>query len=43
MIVLVDNSRPDPVADFRTYLDAFRDTVADCRAVVGIGQTESHP
>ena len=43
VILLVDNSRPDPIADLRTYLDAFRDTVAGSRAVVGIGRTDTHP
>jgi uncharacterized protein len=42
VVVLVDNSRPDPLADLREYLTAFRDTVAGSRAVVGIGRTETH-
>ena len=43
VVVLVDNSRPDPVADMREYLTAFRNTVAESRAVVGVGRSESHP
>jgi uncharacterized protein len=43
VIVLVDNSRPDPLADLREYLLAFRDTVAGSRAVVGVGRSEDHP
>jgi uncharacterized protein len=42
VVILVDNSRPDPVADLRTYLDAFADTVKESRAVVGVGRTEIH-
>lgn len=43
VVLLVDNSRPDPIADLRGYLEAFRDTVAGSRAVIGIGRTEGHP
>jgi signal recognition particle receptor subunit beta len=43
VVVLIDNSRPDPLADLHEYLDAFRDTVASSRAVIGIGRTETHP
>lgn len=43
VIVLVDNTRPDPVADMRGYLSAFREIVSGSRAVVGIGRTDTHP
>lgn len=43
VVILVDNSQPDPLADLRVYLHAFADTVREGRAVVGIGRTESHP
>jgi len=43
VIVLVDNSRPDPVQDMRDYVDAFRDVVGRSRAVIGIGRMDSHP
>jgi uncharacterized protein len=43
VVVLVDNRRPDPLADLREYLGAFRDVVAGSRAVVGVGHSESHP
>jgi signal recognition particle receptor subunit beta len=42
VVLLVDNSRPDPVADLQTYLDAFRETVSSSRAVIGVGRTETH-
>jgi uncharacterized protein len=43
IVVLVDNRRPDPLADLREYLTAFRDVVAGSRAVIGVGRTETHP
>jgi signal recognition particle receptor subunit beta len=43
VVVLVDNRRPDPLADLREYLDSFRDIVAGSRGVVGVGRLETHP
>lgn len=43
VVVLVDNRRPDPLADLREYLTAFRDIVAGSRGVVGVGRLETHP
>lgn len=43
VVVLVDNRRPDPLADLREYLTAFRDVVAGSRAVVGVGRRDTHP
>jgi signal recognition particle receptor subunit beta len=43
VVVLVDNRRPDPLADLREYLTAFRDIVAGSRAVVGVGRCDTHP
>jgi signal recognition particle receptor subunit beta len=43
VVLLVDNRRPDPVADFRDYLQAFRDIVEGSKAVVGICRQDSHP
>jgi uncharacterized protein len=43
VVVLVDNRRPDPLADLREYLTAFRDVVAGSRAVVGVGRCDTHP
>lgn len=43
VVLLVDNSRHDPLADLRAYLrhfDAFADTG---RMVVGVGRTDAHP
>lgn len=43
VIVLVDNRRPDPLADLREYLQAFSEVVGKSRAVVGICRRDTHP
>ena len=43
LIILIDNSRPDPVQDFRIYLDGFSDDLRMLPCTVGVGRTESHP
>jgi signal recognition particle receptor subunit beta len=43
VVVLVDNSQPDPLKDLRDYLIAFRETASSSRAVIGVGRTELHP
>ncbi|MGE0349854.1 GTP-binding protein [Hydrogenophaga sp.] len=43
VVILVDNSRPDPLADLDTYLEAFLKLVAPHQIVVGVGRVESHP
>jgi uncharacterized protein len=43
LIILTDNSRPDPVADLDVYLDGFADDLDDIPCVVGVGRTETHP
>jgi len=43
IVFLIDNSRPDPCADLRMFLDAFGDTLRDATAVIGVGRTETHP
>jgi signal recognition particle receptor subunit beta len=43
VIILVDNSRPNPLSDLRDYVHAFGDALAESRAVVGVGRRESHP
>jgi uncharacterized protein len=43
VIVLIDNSRPDPVADFAVYLEAFTPFAERGAMVVALGRTETHP
>lgn len=42
VVVLVDNSRPDPLADMATYLEAFRAELDVMACVIGVGRTEQH-
>lgn len=43
LIVLADNSQPDPVADVERFLRAFASRVSLRRAVVGVGRAATHP
>ncbi len=42
LVVLADNSRPDPLADVEQYLQAFAWHVPPRRMVVGVGRTDTH-
>ena len=43
VVVLIDNSRPDPLADLEIYLDAFRPLADAGAAVVGVGHMDCCP
>ena len=43
LVVLIDNSRPDPLADLTTYLDAYKDVLPSMNAVIGVGRTLECP
>lgn len=43
VVVLVDNSRPDPLGDARDYVRAFSEVIGQSRAVVGVGRCDTHP
>ena len=43
LVILVDNSRPDPLGDLDIYLDNFAKLIADTGCVVAVGRTETHP
>ncbi|SFC05424.1 hypothetical protein SAMN05216344_10816 [Polaromonas sp. OV174] len=43
LVILIDNSRPDPLADLDLYLDGFSELIAQAACVVSVGKTESHP
>src|SRR5690606_11609482 len=43
LIVLADNSQPDPIGDVERFLRAFAPRVSLRRAVVGVGRAASHP
>lgn len=42
LIILIDNSQPDPLADLDLYLTGFTQLIADTACVVAIGRTETH-
>jgi uncharacterized protein len=39
LVILIDNSRPDPLADLRVYLDAFADLLPRMNCAIGVGRT----
>lgn len=43
VILLIDNSRPDPLADLDLYLDGFADLISRTACVVGVGRMEQSP
>jgi uncharacterized protein len=43
LIILVDNSRPDPLGDMDVYLDGFREELRTLPCVIGIGRLEQSP
>lgn len=43
VIVLIDNSRPDPLADLDRYLGAFRPLAEAGAVVVAVGRLDTHP
>lgn len=43
LIVLIDNSRPDPLADLLTFVDSLVNAQPGLACTVGVGRLESHP
>lgn len=43
IIILSDNSRPDPLADIAGYLDAFKPQLVQVACTIGVGRLDSHP
>jgi uncharacterized protein len=43
LIILIDNRRPDPMADLDTYLTGFADFIKTTACVVSVGRLETHP
>ncbi|NVM91233.1 hypothetical protein FHT32_004897 [Variovorax sp. SG517] len=43
LIVLMDNSRSDPLADLSVYLEGFAEHLRTLPCVVGVGRMQSHP
>lgn len=42
LIVLTDNSRPDPLADLSVYLDGFTSQLDQMPCVIGVGRLDTH-
>ncbi|NDY92900.1 GTP-binding protein [Ideonella livida] len=43
LVLLLDNSRPDPVDDLVQFLDGLGEALEGVACAVGVGRTESHP
>jgi signal recognition particle receptor subunit beta len=43
MVLLVDNSRPDPVQDMRFYLNAFKGFIKRTAVAIGVTHTDAAP
>jgi signal recognition particle receptor subunit beta len=43
LVILIDNSRPDPLGDLATYLDAYKDMLPTMSCAIGIGRTLECP
>ncbi|MDO9405227.1 MAG: ATP/GTP-binding protein [Polaromonas sp.] len=43
LVVLIDNSRADPLTDLAVYLEGFRGLIGEAACVVGVGRMETHP
>ncbi|NDY92334.1 GTP-binding protein [Ideonella livida] len=43
LVLLLDNSRPDPVQDLLEVLDGLGDALDGVACAVGVGRTETHP
>ncbi|WP_432719268.1 ATP/GTP-binding protein [Jeongeupia wiesaeckerbachi] len=42
LVILVDNSRPDPLKDLSIYLQNFAELIASSACVVGVGRLPAH-
>ncbi len=43
VVIMVDNSRDDPLLDMETYLENFRECIANSTAVIGVTHTDVSP
>lgn len=43
LIILSDNSRPDPLADLAVYLEGFADELDTLPCAIGVGRLDTHP
>lgn len=43
LVILADNSRPDPLADLAVYLDGFAQELRQVPCAIGVGRSDTHP
>lgn len=43
LVVLIDNSRPDPLADLALYMTGFSEALRTIPCAIGVGRMETHP
>jgi signal recognition particle receptor subunit beta len=43
LVLLIDNARPDPVADLQFYLDRFKDFIQKTHLVIGVTRMDEKP
>lgn len=43
LVILIDNTRPDPLTDLDMYLDNFAELIQRTGCVVAVGRMETHP
>jgi len=43
LIILADNSRPDPLADICVFLEGFSDELNTLPCTIGVGRLDTHP
>lgn len=43
LVILTDNSRPDPLADLTMFLDGFAKSLETLPCVIGVGRLDTHP
>jgi uncharacterized protein len=43
LVILIDNSRPDPLADLAIYIKGFNGLIHEAACVVGVGRMDTHP
>jgi uncharacterized protein len=43
LVILIDNSQPDPLGELDIYLTGFAKLIASAGCVIGVGRMETHP
>jgi uncharacterized protein len=43
LIILIDNSRPEPLVDLTMFVEGFKELIEETACVVVVGRTDTHP